>query len=198
MESITGVHIINKNSPPLITVQPPDDLNLAKSMPNICNNYNEDCFDKEICSENNFIKKRSLSECRNQSSQKEVPINHRHNNKSTRYKKKDVSPTDVLKNKLKSSLSLHNLNSSNISSYDKYHTVHGNCDTSSNNSPNVFNSHSSIYNGTSVNQKQTIVKCCCGKVNCATVVPLQQYLETYFIKMVRLFKKKIIRFAGRV
>lgn len=249
MEIITGVHNIrNKlNKPPRITIQPPDDYNLAKSMPDISLNINyfksnnEDggntfSSNSDISldeSDDNFeinqhflmkrplIKKRSFSESNsasiNLSSQQEVPIQHNFHHyhhhhqpqksSTTCFKKKDISPSDVLKHKLKSSLSLHNLNASNNNSYDKYHTVHGNCETSSSssNSSNVFHdTNTSSFNNksyyvttedlttsiTSRNQKNHNIKCCCGKSNCATVVPLQQYLETYFTKMVRVLSSR--------
>lgn len=38
-----------------------------------------------------------------------------------------------------------------------------------------------------INETEIIYKCCCGGVNCKKVVPIFDYLETYFVKTVRYF-----------
>lgn len=239
--------------------------NIDDNIDNVPSNFSsnsdisiDECDDNFIVYEQ-IIKKRSYSESISSSSnfnqssrQQDVPShtsNVHHYNKNNQkinttlpcHKKKDISPSDVLKHKLKSSLSLHNLNpSKNNQNYDKYHTVHGNCSkessssylsssssslpstvsssicSSNNNKSNVFHINTNIkrsYNNKNNNKFDYVttedlttstttrtraslltnqyqynhVKCCCGNINCATVVPLQEYLETYFTKMVRLF-----------
>lgn len=161
------------------------------------NYHSDDSFDE---SDENFEsepykfkrqsgKKRSVSESvsNNLSSQREAASIIRASCKNTQYKKKDISPTDVLKNKFKLSLSLHNLNAENERTYDKYHTVHGNFDTSCYEAAG-FCLKDKFQNDEKDNlMNESNFKCCCGKRNCATVVPLQQYLEVYFKKMVREF-----------
>lgn len=44
-------------------------------------------------------------------------------------------------------------------------------------------------------QTEIVYKCCCGGVNCKSVVPIHEYLETYFTRTVRYFRKykKVIK-----
>lgn len=215
MESITGLHF-SKPSPPRITVDPPEE-NIAKSMPNILDcvyespssatNRSEFCNsdvsgdDSQTIFANQFVnsKRRSVSECLPQhySSQQEVlitPITQPL--KSSPCKKKDISPSDVLKNKLKSSISWNNLHMSNNNPYDKYHTVHGSGHSSfRNNSPSRKDfPHDGDSSSNKTPSPVVYFKCCCGKKDCATVVPLHQYLEIYFTKMVSFLSSK--RYGG--
>lgn len=59
--------------------------------------------------------------------------------------------------------------------YSRSHSSpHGNLNQSSNN----FNT---------IHETEVVYKCCCGGVNCKKVVPIFDYLETYFEKTVRFF-----------
>lgn len=96
-------------------------------------------------------------------------------------KRKGETPSDLLrKNWIKHSASMHNLKSQNhvTDDFDNYHTVHagfGNLDMY------AFDNYSRT------NSTEVVYKCCCGKRLCEAVVPIQQYLETYFVtKTVRL------------
>lgn len=44
-----------------------------------------------------------------------------------------------------------------------------------------------------INETEIIYKCCCGGSNCKKVVPIFDYLETYFAKTVRFFKFRLKR-----
>lgn len=148
-------------------------------------------------------------------------------------KNTDITPTDILKYKMKQSVSMQNLHFgskflANKQVFDNYHTIHSDSNflqNSSNynldirksdsfdataenkllNRRKLFNfsqfygSSNSISNanfrgfdssesasGRSVEVQEKIVyKCCCGRAKCKAVVPIQQYLETYYEERVR-------------
>ncbi|KYB26072.1 hypothetical protein TcasGA2_TC033953 [Tribolium castaneum] len=92
-------------------------------------------------------------------------------------KRKGESPTDILKKnwKFKHSASMHNLKShmtQMTDDFDNYHTVHGGF---SNLDMYAFDNYSRT------NSTEVVYKCCCGRRLCEAVVPIQQYLETYFV-----------------
>ncbi|XP_044261028.1 titin isoform X1 [Tribolium madens] len=92
-------------------------------------------------------------------------------------KRKGESPTDLLKKnwKFKHSASMHNLKSHMMQmtdDFDNYHTVHGGF---SNLDMYAFDNYSRT------NSTEVVYKCCCGRRLCEAVVPIQQYLETYFV-----------------
>lgn len=155
-----------------------------------------------------------------------------------RKKVADITPSDLLKQKMKQSVSLHNLHTNTKtvyapSGFDNYHTIHSDCNLPrsfipfnkearkygsggfrghcygnqyhfdsfypSNSNCNAFcgawqhNSSRPLgyFDGNdcignySESKEVAIYKCCCGRARCETVVPIQQYLETYFEKRVR-------------
>lgn len=126
-------------------------------------------------------------------------------------KKHDISPTDILRNKMKQSLSMFDLNAAkNEDSYDTYHTIHGGMKL-----PKHLTEFSlKNYKGRSDNfdvggsvsgswagpknfdndDLLALVKCCCGRVDCdrgnLSVVPItfEKLLEANLcVNMVRLF-----------
>lgn len=123
---------------------------------------------------------------------------------STLASQRKLNPSDILKRKLKQSVSMCNLFPKQLN-YDSYHTIHAysNCSY-----PDYFFVTHSLPNRDS-NKKKLVVKsekrnikkddkiinkCCCGMTRCKAVVPIQQYLETYFDKRVSELihnKKKI-------
>lgn len=140
-------------------------------------------------------------------------------------KKKDISPSELLRNKLKQSISMHNLyraEEKQKKTFDNYHTFHGELDydlktttTAKRNSVGTIRECRG-FDETNAKQKRydrireisrdfnaTVIvmrKCCCGDLDCDTVVPLQHYLETYFRNTVRTFtriknKKKHPKYA---
>lgn len=91
------------------------------------------------------------------------------------------TPADILKDKLKQSVSMHDLSSEvrSVMSRDNYHTVHASSDLGA--SVRVVRGR---FGARSERKKEVVYKCCCGTTRCKTVVPIQQYLETYFDKRV--------------
>lgn len=134
-------------------------------------------------------------------------------------KRLDLSePSDLLKSKLKQSVSMHNLfHSVPQRDYDNYHTIHSSSDLSCDypvfkmgvarcSSYDACSATSSFAFRGSVEKlhrrgkfksnktksdvkKEVIYKCCCGMTRCKATVPIQQYLETYFDKRVSDTKK---------
>lgn len=156
----------------------------------------------------------------------------------------DVTPADILKHKMKQSVSMQNLHlgSKLLSSkldFDNYHTIH----SDSNFPQNAWNynldirksdsfdaitenklrsqrkifhfpqnsSGSFSYSNFSSNTGQlfsnfrgldysenfsklteVIYKCCCGRTRCKAVVPIQQYLETYYDERVRNHRQNLV------
>lgn len=112
-------------------------------------------------------------------------------------KKHDISPTDILRNKMKQSLSMFDLNASKSEdSYDYYHTIHGGMkfpkDLTDFTLKNYKN-QSTTLNSSWAGQKSecqnnenlvALVKCCCGDPSCQNgrlqVVPItfQQLLDS--------------------
>ncbi|RZC40188.1 mediator of RNA polymerase II transcription subunit 26, partial [Asbolus verrucosus] len=95
-----------------------------------------------------------------------------------RRRKRDETPSDLLKKswKIKHSASMHNLKShvTDESNFDNYHTVHGGFGTIE-----MFAFDDDLNSRTDSNDG--VYKCCCGRRVCDAVVPIQQYLETYFV-----------------
>ncbi|XP_063926696.1 protein piccolo-like isoform X7 [Zophobas morio] len=96
-------------------------------------------------------------------------------------KKKGETPGDLLKKnwKFKHSASMHNLKSNIVTlakeeNFDNYHTVHGGFSNIE-----MFAFDDNLNSRT--NSTEVIYKCCCGRRLCEAVVPIQQYLETYFV-----------------
>lgn len=108
-----------------------------------------------------------------------------------RTRKVTINPSDILKNKLKQSVSMHNLFSIPTKQYNNYHTVHSSTNLCCDFPITRYNSFDSLNQATasfkklkSDRKKVVIYKCCCGMSRCKAVVPIQQYLETYFDKRV--------------
>ncbi|KAJ8916068.1 hypothetical protein NQ315_010936 [Exocentrus adspersus] len=51
--------------------------------------------------------------------------------------------------------------------------------------------HHSTYN--TPHQTEIVYKCCCGGVNCKSVVPIHEYLETYFTRTEETFEEMLNR-----
>lgn len=124
--------------------------------------------------------------------QKKLPSKQKNRRKST-------TPRDFLKNKQKQSVSMHNLFGTPLKPYDNYHTIHSTsnlcCGYTDFTTADVmccssFDPHSNNNTNKLINNKEIVYKCCCGMSRCKTVVPIQQYLETYFDKRVRFKRKK--------
>jgi hypothetical protein len=85
--------------------------------------------------------------------------------------------------KFKHSASMHNLKSNmatDESSFDNYHTIHGGFGNIE-----MFAFDDNLNSRT--DSTEVAYKCCCGRKLCEAVVPIQQYLETYFVnKTVRV------------
>ncbi|GLV36922.1 Wnk kinase [Carabus blaptoides fortunei] len=106
-------------------------------------------------------------------------------------KKHDITPTDMLRHKMKQSLSMFDLNLSRADEkYDTYHTIHGGMKFSQTLSDftlrNYKNDRANRDHASSAdtdNKLLAIVKCCCGQSNCQNgrlqVVPItfQQMLD---------------------
>lgn len=117
-------------------------------------------------------------------------------------RRKLTTPRDFLKNKQKQSVSMHNLFVTPLKSYDNYHTIHSSSnlccgytdlttvDVMRSNSFDVIENPHSNNTNKLINNEEIVYKCCCGMSRCKTVVPIQQYLETYFDKRVRFKRKK--------
>lgn len=112
-------------------------------------------------------------------------------------KKHDISPTDILRNKMKQSLSMFDLNATKTEQkYDNYHTIHGGMklpkeitDFTLKNYKNQSDDlHSSWVGQKSLVHNNenllAVVKCCCGDPNCQKgriqLVPItfQQLLDS--------------------
>jgi hypothetical protein len=94
-------------------------------------------------------------------------------------KKKGETPKELLKKnwKFKHSASMHNLKSNmatDESSFDNYHTIHGGFGNIE-----MFAFDDNLNSRT--DSTEVAYKCCCGRKLCEAVVPIQQYLETYFV-----------------
>jgi serine/threonine protein kinase len=94
-------------------------------------------------------------------------------------KKKGETPKELLKKnwKFKHSASMHNLKSNmatDESSFDNYHTIHGGFGNIE-----MFAFDDNLNSRT--DSTEVAYKCCCGRKLCDAVVPIQQYLETYFV-----------------
>ena len=103
-------------------------------------------------------------------------------------KKKGETPGDLLKKnwKFKHSASMHNLKSNIVTlakeeNFDNYHTVHGGFSNIE-----MFAFDDNLNSRT--NSTEVIYKCCCGRRLCEAVVPIQQYLETYFVNKTVRFR----------
>lgn len=110
----------------------------------------------------------------------QLSINKRKQSRKRKKKnKRDETPSDMLKKnwKIKHSTSMQNLKSqitaSNDGSFNNYHTVHGSL------APCKF---FAFDRNSCTTNSEVIYKCCCGRRFCEAVVPIQQYLETYFIQ----------------
>lgn len=159
-----------------------------------------------------------------------------------KYKKhSDVTPSDILKRKMKQSVSMHNLfltpQLNKRHNFDSYHTIHSDSNYPRMKNPfdldlkkfgsfdaireqgcseNVFNpfaSHlepdrsffgrlSSSYifdsdDSLKFDGTSSAGKCCCGRTKCKAVVPIQQYLETYFDRRVRHTLREVVWFLRR-
>lgn len=96
--------------------------------------------------------------------------------------------------KVKHSASMHDLLLSNRETdYNNYHTVHGGCTI-------VDKTTDRLANNYNKSETSTIVKCCCNneQTTLPTVMPIQQYLETYFVKPVRRHFIKWVEVVGRL
>lgn len=149
-------------------------------------------------------------------------------------KNADITPADILKYKMKQSLSMQNLHfgsksPANRHDFDNYHTIHSGCNFPQNawnynldirkadsfdtiaenkyfNQRKVFNSSRSCSSGNFIDsnfrgfdssenvggREKVVRKCCCGRTKCKAVVPIQQYLETYFEDGVRNNGKNVV------
>lgn len=98
-------------------------------------------------------------------------------NSITIKRKTPFNPSLMLKHKLKQSVSMHNLFHAVVknSDFDNYHTVH---------TCSGLNHRKKSIDSDNKNKSEVIYKCCCGMTSCKAVVPIQQYLETYFDKRV--------------
>lgn len=97
------------------------------------------------------------------------------------------NPSEILRVKLKTSLSMHNLLARAPRSegfYDCYHTVHSGADLLGDYPGFGCSRCEDGGRGGSDGDREVIYKCCCGRTRCKAVVPIQQYLETYFDKRV--------------
>lgn len=110
----------------------------------------------------------------------------------------NLNPSDYIKHKLKQSFSMHNLfHTVPVVSQNNYHTIHAYSNLHCNNYPDFMvgvtrcssfdylNKSSKLSKKSEQRKNKEIVyKCCCGMTRCKAVVPIQQYLETYFDKRV--------------
>lgn len=182
---------------PEIIVHPPE--NLTASMPDIATtNILEISYTLQGCNvnENNascpnladdtiyfdgFQKFEPISSCSSYASSDE-DFDKRDNVARIRRKQESqIKPSVILKNKLKQSVSMHNLLPVTATkyNYDSYHTIHS-C------TANFDHTTTSKFKS----KKEVIYKCCCGMTRCKSVVPIQQYLETYFDNRVSDQNKK--------
>ncbi|KAK5638044.1 hypothetical protein RI129_012339 [Pyrocoelia pectoralis] len=171
-----------KSNPPEIVIQSPDE-NLTNSLPDFCEIFeNKECnlnfscpdlkfYDTDLCTYCSGTRKCT---CNANSRPVKRMLNRRP-------KKTDISPSDILKRKLKQSVSLHDLDDSTRDDYG-YHTIH-----TSMNIPFHVSEFYNYKNDDNLNHTHStvIMKCCCGKSQCGSVVPINVYLETYCTKMVR-------------
>lgn len=109
-------------------------------------------------------------------------------------KRRITNPSDILKKKLKQSASMQNLFSTPVKQFDNYHTIHSSSNLCSGYPDFALGvARCSSFDGSlkkSERKKEIINKCCCGLSRCKVVVPIQQYLETYFDQRVSEKRKE--------
>nr|CAI5839482.1 unnamed protein product [Callosobruchus analis] len=180
----------------------------------------EDCDCSEsasVCSDSVFYRQETRL-LRRSPSREAVKL--KYSSSIPRRKKKDDSPSDLLRRnwKVKHSTSMHNLPRTKPleTAFDNYYTVHGEghfsyhypsgnprCALPDFNpffAPARLNYYGALEAASglhlpsaSLPAPEVVYKCCCGGMNCKTVVPIHEYLETYFVRREETFEEMLNR-----
>lgn len=114
--------------------------------------------------------------------------------------KKSCSPSDLLKNKLKQSLSMQNLHSNTkkecFDPSSSYHTVHSPDDLPAE-VVAFLRRDSPITIPVTVSSTSSLARCCCGLADCRrNNLSITEFLETYFERVVRLHEQSTSTWGG--
>ncbi|VEN47518.1 unnamed protein product [Callosobruchus maculatus] len=167
----------------------------------------EDCDCSEsasVCSDSVFYRQEARLLKRSPSRE---AVKLKYSSSIPRRKKKDDSPSDLLRRnwKVKHSTSMHNLPRTKPlePSFDNYYTVHGERHFSYHYpdfnpffAPARLNYYGALEAASGLclpPAPEVVYKCCCGGLNCKTVVPIHEYLETYFVRREETFEEMLNR-----